>query len=77
MTIPLKTMKGRARIMKKKPKLGLVERLAKKLAHASSQSEGHRQIEAGAFFAYVGGSEIDSYSLSIRKFQNRNFAMPT
>jgi hypothetical protein len=47
----------------------LVERFAKKLAHASSQSRGHRQIEARAFFSHVGGSEVDGYPLAIRKFK--------
>jgi len=47
----------------------LVEGLAKKLAHASSQSQGHRQIEARAFFAYISGGEVDGYALAIRKFK--------
>jgi hypothetical protein len=47
----------------------LVQWLAEELAHAAGQAEGHGEVEAGAFFAYVGGCEIDGYALAIRKFK--------
>src|SRR5580658_4304699 len=39
------------------------------MAHAADQSQGHREIERGAFFANVSGSQIDGHSLAMRKLE--------
>jgi len=46
----------------------LVDRLAKELAHATSEAESHWKIKRGAFFLDVGGSEIDGNALAVREF---------
>jgi hypothetical protein len=38
------------------------------VAHAADESESHGEIEAGAFFANVSGSEIDGDALAVREF---------
>lgn len=39
------------------------------MAHTSDESQGHREIEGRAFFANVGGSKINGYSLAMRKLE--------
>ena len=38
------------------------------MTHAASEAERHGEIECGAFFFDVGGSEIYGDSLTVRKF---------
>ena len=50
-------------------KHALIEHFAEEVAHAADQAETHGEIEGGAFFANVGGSEIDGDALAVRKLE--------
>jgi len=50
-------------------KHALVEHFAEEVAHAADQAESHGEIEGGAFFADVGGGEIDGDALAVGKFE--------
>src|SRR5690242_14050129 len=46
-----------------------VEGLAEEVSLTADQAESHGEVEAGAFFAEVGGSEIDGDALAIGEFE--------